>query len=50
MPTDTDVEEELDFLNADTLEESLRPADFPGSALFRVNDTEVPDSSNYILK
>jgi hypothetical protein len=28
----------------------LRPADFPGSALFRVNDTEVPDSSNYILK
>jgi hypothetical protein len=24
--------------------------DFPGPALFRVNETEVPDTSNYILK
>jgi hypothetical protein len=24
--------------------------DFPGPALFRVNETDVPDTSNYILK
>jgi hypothetical protein len=45
---DRDVEEELNFSNADTLEESLRLVDFPGLALFRVNETEVSDTSNYI--
>jgi hypothetical protein len=45
---DPDIEEELDFPNADTLEESLRLMDYPGPALFRVNETEAPDTSNYI--
>jgi hypothetical protein len=31
-------------------EESLRLMDYPCPALFRVNETEVPDTSNYILK
>jgi hypothetical protein len=31
---DPDIEEELDFPNADTLEESLRLMDFPGPVLF----------------
>jgi hypothetical protein len=47
---DPDIEEELDFPNADTIEESLRLMDFPGPALFRVNETEVPDTSNYVFK
>jgi hypothetical protein len=47
---DPDIEEELDFSNADTIEESLRLIDYPGPELFRVNETEVPDTSNYILK
>jgi hypothetical protein len=47
---DPDIEKELEFLNADTLEESFRLMDFPGPALFRVNETEVPDTSSYILK
>jgi hypothetical protein len=47
---DPDIEEELDFPNADTIEESLKLMDYPGPALFRVNETEVPDTLNYILK
>jgi hypothetical protein len=47
---DPDIEEELDFTNADTLDESLRLMDFPGPALFRENETEVPDTSNYAFK
>jgi hypothetical protein len=43
---DPDIEEELDFPNADTLEESLRLMEFPGPALFRVNETEVSYISN----
>jgi hypothetical protein len=47
---DPDIEKELDFPNADTVEESLRLMDYPGPALVRVNEIEVPDTSNYILK
>jgi hypothetical protein len=47
---DPDIEEELDFHNADTIEESLRLMDYPGPALFRVNETEVPDTLNYVFK
>jgi hypothetical protein len=47
---DPDIEEELDFPNADTIEESLILMDYPGPALFRVNEIEVPDTLNYILK
>jgi hypothetical protein len=47
---DPDIEEELDFSNAGTLEESLRLMDYPGPALFRVKENKAPDTSNYILK
>jgi hypothetical protein len=36
---DSDIEEELKFPNANTLEESLRLIDFPGPAIFQVNET-----------
>jgi hypothetical protein len=47
---DPDIEEELEFPNADTLEECLRLMDFPGPALFRVNETKVPDTLNCLLQ
>jgi hypothetical protein len=47
---DPDIEEELNFPNADTIEEALRLMDYPSPTIFRVNETEVPDTSNYILK
>jgi hypothetical protein len=47
---DADIEEELDSLNADTLEESLQLRDFPIPILFWVNETETPNGCHYILK